>query len=370
MIIESLVVENFRNYQKENLGFSPSLNFFVGENAAGKTNLLEAIGYFLLYRSFREVKDFDLIRTGENYFYIKIDVINSKGEKATYEVGVEKRNQQLQKKIKKNGKNVKKISEIITDIIGVFFLPEDIDYADSIPKRRTFFDYLFSILDSDYLKVLNDYQKTLKQRNELLRRIIEKKGNYQELDIWDERLINYSLVIMEKRINYLRDFQKYFERRITEISDSKDEISVELEQPDLETFKEGFLNNRYKDLKMGTTTMGVHRDKFLFLDKRKRKDISFTFSQGQKRTCVISMKLAKNDLLTAKYKKPPILFIDDVFRELDSKRRTYFIKSIGEVGQAFFTIPAISEEIAILERLKGQKGKVFEIQNGVVMNEY
>lgn len=367
MIIKSLHIENFRNYTKEDLIFSNSLNFFIGRNASGKTNLIEAIGYFVLYRSFRGISDPELINWNSNFFYLRLELMNS--HESTYEVGVEKINQQYRKKIKKNGKKVNKLSDIISDIIGVFFVPDDLEYVESTSKRRNFFDYLFSLIDVEYLNALVEFQKCLKQRNELLKRILEKKSTTNELDFWDNKIIELSLVIMKKREQYIQIYNNFFNKRAKEISNQNDEIFVKLEQNDLGTFKKMFLENRYKDIYAGTTTIGIHRDKFFFLDKD-NKDIGSFFSQGQKRTVALSLKLAQYDLLLENFKIKPILFIDDVIRELDQYRRKYFLDLLLDCGQAFFTTPNFEEDMRMFKELKGNNCKIFEIENGNVKNEF
>ncbi len=367
MIIQNLLLENFRNYSKEEIKFSNSLNFFIGKNASGKTNLIEAIGYFVLYRSFRGISDIDLINYNANHFYLKIDVLN-KYQTNQYEIGVHKNNNTLRKKIKKNGKKIQKISSIISDVIGVFFTPDDIELIESLSKRRNFFDYIFSLIDQDYFNILLEYQKCLKQRNELLKRILEKKAHVSELDFWDEKIIQNSIIIMNKRKQYVERYKSYLYKRIADISENQDSISLELEQDDY-TFKEKFIENRYKDIYAGTTTIGIHRDKMLLLDK-KNKDIQTSFSQGQKRTVSISLKLAQYDILLEIFKIKPILFIDDVIRELDQYRRKYFLKLLIDCGQAFFTTPNFEDDMKMFKQINGSNCKIFEISQGKIVNEF
>jgi len=366
VIIKSLYLENFRNYLKEELSFSESINFFIGRNASGKTNLIEAIGYFVLYRSFRGVSDVDLIHYGQSYFYLKLTVL--KEYEDIYEVGVEKLDQSLRKKVKKNGKKVNKISNLISDIVGVFFVPDDLEYIESISKRRNFFDYLFCLIDSEYLNSLIEYQKCLKQRNELLKRILEKKSSFNELDFWDQKIIELSLKIMQKREQYIEIYKEYFYKRVKDISYQNDEIFIELEQ-NYQSFEKEFFENRYKDIYSGTTTKGIHRDKFLFLDKNK-KDITTIFSQGQKRTTALSLKLAQYDILVEKFKIKPILFIDDVIRELDQYRRKYFLDLLLDCGQAFFTTPNFEDDMKMFKEYKGNHCKIFEVESGKIKNEF
>ncbi|GIX41515.1 MAG: DNA replication and repair protein RecF [Leptospiraceae bacterium] len=368
MIIKTLYLENFRNYIKEELSFSNSINFFIGKNAAGKTNLIEAIGYFVLFRSFRGVPDNELIHSNAYYFYLKL-LLEKKEEDHIYEVGVEKVNQSLRKKVKKNGKKVNKISDLISDIIGVFFVPDDLEYVNSISKRRSFFDYLFSLIDIEYLNTLIEYQKCLKQRNELLKRILEKKSSVNELDFWDNKLIKHSIKIMEKRQIYIDKFKNYFYKRVKEISNENDELFIFLEQNDINSFEKEFLNNRYKDIYAGTTTKGIHRDKFLLIDN-KHKDITLSFSQGQRRTVALSLKLAQYDILVEKFQIKPILFIDDVIRELDQHRRKYFLDLLVDCGQAFFTTPNFEDDMKMFKELKGNQCKIFEIESGKIKNEF
>ncbi len=369
MAIHSLYLENYRNYEKLYIEFSDSINFFIGKNASGKTNLLEAIGYFVLYRSFRGVPDIDLIRNLQNYFYLKL-VIQDDIEKIinTYEVGIE-RNNGTRKKIKKNSKKITKISSLFNEIIGVFLTPDDVFLIESISERRNFFDFLFSQLDKDYLNSLIEYQKCLKQRNELLKRILERKSKIIELDFWDEKLIKNSLNIMIKRKKYIEEFKEFFYNRIKEISNYMDTLEIDINQEKEEDFKELFMKNRYNDIQSGTTTKGIHRDKFLFLNENK-KDIISSFSQGQKRTVALSLKLAQYDILLNRFNIQPVLFIDDVIRELDQYRKKYFLDTLLNCGQVFFTTPTFEDDMKIFKEMKKNKCKIYEIEKGQIIHEF
>ncbi len=372
MQINKIYIQNFRNYDHSEIIFSPFLNFFIGENATGKSNLLEAIGYFILYRSFRNLKDIDLIQWNKDFFYLKLETFDNSlinSQKDTYEVGVQKIYQTVRKKVKKNNKKINKISELFGSILGVFFIPEDIIYTESLTSRRNFFDLLFSTIDFEYFSLFNEYQRCLKQRNELLRRIQEKKSQISELDFWDYRLIEIGKKIFQKRIMYLKDLEVLLQNRILEISNQKDYVAIVYDQNLLESYERFFFNHRIKDIQTGTTNFGIHRDKINFYDKN-QKEILLSFSQGQKRTIALSLKLAQYDFYKKIYNKKPILFIDDVIRELDQNRRKYFLKLLLECGQAFFTTPNFEEDMNIFKKLQDKECKIFKILNGDIHNEF
>lgn len=368
MQISKIYIQNFRNYDSVEIFFSPFLNFFIGENATGKTNLLEALGYFVLYRSFRNITDIDLIQWNKEFFYLKLTTLNQllNYQKDEYEVGVQKFNQAVKKKIKKNNKKINKISELFGNILGVFFTPEDIIYIESLTSRRNFFDLLFSTIYPEYFSLFTEYQKCLKQRNELLKRIQERKSQISELDFWDFRLINNGKKILEKRILYLKEFETLLQNRIYEISNQKDFVAINIEKSYLEDYENLFFKSRVKDIQTGTTNFGIHRDKINFLDNN-QKDILLSFSQGQKRTVALSLKLAQYDFYKKIFHQKPILFIDDVIRELDQNRKKYFLGLLMECGQAFFTTPDFDEDMNIFKKLKETESKIFKIHNGVIL---
>lgn len=369
MWIEFIHIENFRNYDFLEANFSPFLNFFIGENATGKTNLLEAISYFIMYKSFRNVGDSSLIQWNKNYFYLKIHSVNSFNLKEQYEVGVEKINHSLKKKIKKNNKKINKISEVFRALLGVFFTPNDLIYIESLADRRNFFDFLFSSIDDEYFQNYIEYQKCLKQRNELLKRIQERKAQISELDYWDFKLIQNGKKIAEKRVLYIRKFEKFLINRVKEISNGKDKIEIKLEEHNLDNYENFFYENRIKDIQMGTTTFGIHRDKIYLFDEN-QKDILLSFSQGQKRTVALSLKLAQYDLIKEFFNVKPILFVDDVIRELDQYRRKYFLETLVDSGQAFFTTPNFEEDMKIFKNIKDRECKIFKLNQGKIENEF
>ncbi|MFN3603676.1 MAG: DNA replication/repair protein RecF [Leptonema sp. (in: bacteria)] len=372
MWIEFLNLENYRNYNSLEVGFSPFLNFLIGENASGKTNLLEALGYFVAFRSFRRINDQNLIQWNKNYFYLKIECWNSPfnlHQKNSYEVGVEFVNQSIKKKIKKNNKKINKISEILGNVLGVFFTPEDLIYIDSITNRRSFFDFLFSTIDFEYFTAYNEYQKCLKHRNELLKRINLGKSKVKELDFWDNRLMSNAEIILQKRMLYLKEYEEYFKNRISEISKEKDKLNIQIEIYEMAEYKKKFFDNRNKDIQTGTTNFGIHRDKISFLDNH-FKDILLTFSQGQKRTTALSLKLAQYDFYKRIFNIKPILFVDDVIRELDQYRRKYFLEILLDCGQAFFTTPNFEDDMKIFKNIKDKECKIFKIINGSLENEF
>ncbi len=368
MKIRQIELKNFRNYENLSIEFSESLNFIIGENAAGKTNLLEAIGYFSLYRSFRGVNDSFLVREGQNWFYMRI-VLENNAETFTYEVGLEKRDFVIRKKIKKNERKVEKVSEILRDIPFIFFLPADLEIIESVTYRRNYFDVFFSTIDNEYLNAYFEYHKCLKHRNILLKKILEKKSDVNELNFWDEKIIANSLIIMKKRDYYLQKFSLFFDNRIKEISNNKDYVYIKLQQFEEEEFVKLFRDSKFRDIYSGKTNYGIHKDKFEFYDKNSRQ-IENSFSQGQKRTVVISLKLAQYDFIIELLKQKPILLIDDVIREFDQYRRKYFLDLLLNCGQVFFTTPAFDDDMNIFKRIKGNSCKIFEISQGKLINVF
>ncbi|TGK21120.1 DNA replication/repair protein RecF [Leptospira fluminis] len=361
MFLRSLRLLNFRNHENVSLEFDSRLVFFVGENGEGKTNLLEAIALLSWLKSFRESEDGNLVRWESDGFYLKAEV-ESDHKVDFIEIGYSKR-PTVRRKLKFNQEEIKKRSDLIGKFITVLMTPLDLQIAEGGPsERRRFIDGLLSSIDRDYLNDLIDYNKILKHRNALLKSGSKDAGLYS---IWDSRLVEKGVSVHEKRYKLINDFDGIYRQNLIKLSGGKDELFIKYKPSfsDPDDFKTRLQRNFSRDQRLGYTSVGVHRDDiFIGIDD---KDITEFASQGQKRSTVISLKAASFEYYRKTLDITPVLLIDDVIRELDVKRREYFVELVLNAGQAFFTttdLEGISEYVGKLAHEK----QIFSVDKGIV----
>ena len=325
MYIKNIKLNNFRNYSNQEIQLDKGINIFFGDNAQGKTNILESIFLCAIGKSFRAKKEKELIKIDE--------------EKATVEVEFEKIDRDGKIKIelsnKKdvfiNGIKKNKVSEILGNINIVMFSPDDIEILKSGPaKRRRFLNILISQLRPQYVYYLNMYIKTIEQRNNYLRQIKELNNPTKEmLKIWDEKLAEYASYVF----NYRNEFVEKIKNKIAtihrNITEDKEEIKIKYISDclDKEKYIEELEKNWEQDILRGYTTKGVHRDDiYIYING---KQVNIYGSQGQNRTVILSLKLSELEIIYDEIGEYPILLLDDFMSELDSKRRENFLKSIS-----------------------------------------
>ena len=323
MWIKKIKINNFRNYLEQEINLEKNINIFFGENAQGKTNIIEAIYLCSMGKSFRTPKDKELIN------------INS--ENAMVEVEFEKSDREGKIKIEINNKKniylnsikLKKLSELLGNINTVIFTPEDIDILKGGPQnRRKFLDVMISQLRPNYLHILNLYLKTLEQRNNYLRQIKEENKDENMLEIWDEKLAEYSNKIYLYREEFIEKIKNKIKIIHNEITENKEELKIEYlsDCKDKEEFLKLLKSRRKLDIIKGFTTKGIHRDDFVIYING--KEINIFGSQGQHRTVVLSLKLSELNIIYDEIGEYPILLLDDFMSELDSKRRKSFLENI------------------------------------------
>ena len=321
MYIDNLKIQNFRNYKEQEINFENKINIFYGDNAQGKTNILESIFISSLGKSFRTNKDKELIKMGENYLKIQthFQKIDRDGE-IKVEIS-DKKNVYL------NDVKLKKLSEILGNIILVIFTPDDINLLKSGPaSRRKFLDMMIGQLRPAYVLNLNSYLKTLEQRNNFLK---QKMKNDAMLDIWDEKLAEYG----EKIYTYRKQFIELIKNKITsihaEITAEKIDIKYFSDCKSKEDFLQELKKNRVNDYYRGYTTKGVHRDDFTIYINN--EPVNIYGSQGQNRTAILSLKLAELNVIYDDLGEYPILLLDDFMSELDEKRISNFLNNIEDI---------------------------------------
>ncbi len=359
MYLKDLRIKNFRNYSDLFYSFKPGLIFFIGENGKGKTNLLEAIGFFAFAKSFRNLKEADLVKWNEKFFHLS-GLFLEKGN-IKIEIGFEKE-PMLRRKIKLNDDLIKKKSDLIGQVFTVIFSPSDLRIIEDGPtERRRFIDSFISMSDHFYFELLQDYNRALKQRNALLK---QKNVNENQMKIWDEMLIKKGFEIKNIRASQIPSLKEKYEKAVRMISDHDDEMFF-LYKPNFssrEDFENKLKERVVRDKKIGFTSVGIHRDE-IFIGNNNRDILEFG-SQGQKRSTVLALKFGACEYLKERTGISPIILIDDVIRELDVKRREFFIKLISSADQTFFTttdLNGIEEFIMCFPDMQ-----IFEVTNNQI----
>ncbi len=334
MYIKKIRLENFRNYENQEIEFNNNLNIIYGNNAQGKTNILEAIFIAAMGKSFRAKKDKDLIGFGKESAKVEIEYekIDREGkisfiidDKKTFFI---------------NGIKQNKISDIIGKINVVIFTPDDIDIIKEGPEvRRRFLDMMISSLKPNYIHLLNNYNKTLEQRNSYLRQIKNENKARQMLEIWDmqladlaEKVYNYRNTYVNKISDKIQDIHKM----ITKSGKLDEEIKIKYISncKEKNKFLETLKNVQNLDINRGFTSVGVHRDELIIYING--KPVKVFGSQGQQRTSVLSLKLTELNIVKEEIGESPILLLDDFMSELDSNRRESFLNKI-EGNQVIIT---------------------------------
>ena len=328
MYIKTLTLENFRNYEKQSLTLSRETNVFYGNNAQGKTNILEACYLFSHGRSHRTKSDSELIRFGKNLFTLGAEFEDSRREYSA----LIRMNTEGKKVIKINNVPITKLSELMNYLNVVMFSPDDLELVKGSPSvRRKFTDEAISQLYPNYLVNLINYNKTLVQKNSLLK-VLRAKGikNDPSLGVWNEQLALYGAKIQKYRGEFLQKLSEYAKSIHTEIAKESFELSYLPNIAAEGDIKDAFLKklelSAEREIEMGLSQYGVQRDDFkITLDGR---DAKIFGSQGQQRTCVLTLKLAETEYIKSVKDEYPVLLLDDIMSELDIKRRLYLTEKI------------------------------------------
>lgn len=357
MYIKKIYLENFRNYKSQEIVLNKKINIFHGNNAQGKTNILEALYYCSIGRSFRTYKDVDLINLQEENAKIKIEY-EKNDRNNEIEIFLNKSEKKI---VKLNKIKLTKNSELIGNINIVVFSPDDIIILKQGPdKRRKFIDILISQLKPRYLFELSSYNKILENRNTVL-----KNKNTEMIDIWDEQLATYAEKIYSFRKEYIEKIQEKLIDIQPEITNKKESITIKYKTDfkNKEQFKE-LLKDRLKlDLIKGYTGVGPHREDFnIYIND---KDLYTYGSQGQHRTAILALKMAEIKIIKDEIGENPIFLLDDVTSELDMERISLIFNYIKDY-QVLITCTEI-EAILGYECLTNDM-KLYKIENGSVVN--
>ena len=340
MYIKSLELKNYRNYNDLSIEFEKGTNILYGNNAQGKTNILEAIYVASTTKSHRGSKDREIINFDKDEAHIKITVMK-KDVPVRIDIHLKKNKS---KGIAINGIPIKKASELFGILNVVFFSPEDLNIIKNGPaERRRFVDLELCQLDKIYVHNLVNYNKILNNRNKLLRDLgfCYDKELLATLDIWDMQLADYGAKIITRRNQFIEEINEIIYGIHRNITNGKEELVIKYE-PNItgNNIYDELVRSRDKDLKLKTTSVGPHRDDISFLNKK--IDIRKYGSQGQQRTAALSLKLSEIELVKSIIKDTPILLLDDVLSELDSNRQRHLLGNLYNV-QTMITCTGLDE---------------------------
>lgn len=359
MYVEKIKLKNFRNYSDIEVEFNKKVNIFIGNNAQGKTNLLESIYLTSIGRSFRTNKYMEMIQFNKDFLKVNAKII-----KKDYDTEVEVTIENSNKNIKIDGISKKKTSELLENLYIVIFSPEDLKIVKDEPeKRRRFIDRELCQINPSYFSDFTNYKNVLLQRNSLLK---ENNINLDFLDILDIQLSKYGSAVIEKRKKFIEKINSISSEIHNSITKGSEKLEI-FYSPNIEYKKNNFeleelfynklKDNRNNDLKQRTTTLGPHKDDLQFFING--INVRSFGSQGQQRTTALSLKLAEIKIIKEEKDENPILLLDDLMSELDKVRQEYLIKSLSEV-QLFITTTEISE--SILNKFSDKK--IFYIEKG------
>lgn len=372
MYLSELQLNHYRNYESVDVHFSPDTNVLIGENAQGKTNLLEAIYVLALARSHRTNTDRELIQWHEDFAKITGLVQRSAG-KTPLELILSQKG----KKAKVNHLEQAKLSQYIGQLNVVLFAPEDLNIVKGSPAvRRHFIDMEFGQMSSKYLYNISQYKSILKQRNQYLKQLQRRQAkDLVYLGVLSDQLAAYGAEVTVARRQFLQQMEKWAQKLHQEITKDREVLTFKYqsqipeEQLDqsveelYQQFQTLYEKQQTREVEQGTTLIGPHRDDVQFLVND--KDVQAFGSQGQQRTTALSVKLAEIDLMKAQTGEYPILLLDDVLSELDDLRQTHLLKTFQNKVQTFLTTTSlenVKKEIIATPR-------VFTVTNGVVTEE-
>ena len=359
MIIEGLELKNFRNYEQLEIGFDCGRNILYGDNAQGKTNILEALYLCSTTKSHRGSRDREMIRFQEEEAHIKLKV---RKNDVPYRIDIHLKKSKT-KGIAINGLPIRKASELFGIVNVVFFSPEDLAIIKNGPaQRRRFIDMELCQIDRVYLHHLTNYNKIINQRNRLLKDLgfHFDQTLYDTLEVWDQQLADYGNKIIRRREEFILQINEIILKIHQRLTGGKEMLSLRYE-PNAECtcLEEKIREARQRDIRQKISSVGPHRDDLGFylgeIDLRKYG------SQGQHRTAALSLKLSEIELVEKVIHDHPVLLLDDVMSELDSGRQNYLMDSIGDT-QTIVTCTGIDEFIE--NRMNADR--IFRVEEGRV----
>ncbi|MCY8024144.1 DNA replication/repair protein RecF [Bacillus sonorensis] len=370
MYIQNLTLSSYRNYERLDLQFENKVNVIIGENAQGKTNLMEAIYVLAMAKSHRTSNDKELIRWDEDYAKIEGRVIKKNGP-VPIQLVISKKG----KKGKVNHIEQQKLSQYVGAVNTIMFAPEDLNLVKGSPQvRRRFLDMEIGQVSPVYLHDLSLYQKILSQRNHFLKQLQTRKQTDQTmLDVLTEQLTEFAAKVVKKRLQFVDQLEKWAQPIHSGISRGLEELTLKYhtslhvsDSPDLSkminSYQETFSKLRDKEIERGVSLSGPHRDDVLFYVNG--RDVQTYGSQGQQRTTALSLKLAEIDLIQEEIGEYPILLLDDVLSELDDYRQSHLLNTIQGRVQTFVTTTSVDG----IDHQTLNEAEIFRVANGTLLD--
>ncbi|BEP27673.1 DNA replication/repair protein RecF [Helicovermis profundi] len=368
MYIKEIKLINFRNYEELKIDFSNNVNIIMGNNAQGKTNLIESIYLSGFGKSFRTSKENDIININKDFLFVRITFVKKNRENTIeYKIINNKK-----KEIKINNNSIKKISDLLGIINIVIFSPDDLKLIKNSPlERRKFIDRELSQMNNAYCKNLIEYHKILNHRNKLLKQIFFNNKLKDTLDIWNKKLVEIGIVIIIKRREFIKNLSSISNKIHKNITNNLENLSI-IYEPNIKSslsnnnknieieFSELLTKNIEVDIKRGYTSIGPHRDDISFFIND--IDVKKYGSQGQQRTSVLSLKLSEIELIYNETKEYPILLLDDVMSELDINRQNDLVKTLNKVQTIITTTDVNNIHINNIN-----KSTLFKVDSGKIV---
>jgi len=353
MQITSVQLKNFRNLSEQRVELAPHINIFYGDNGQGKTNFLESLYFCAMGRSHRAVSDYELVAFEQTDAFIQLKY--SEGNVHVH-LGQGKKGMNV------NGMPVRKLGDLLGNLIVVMFSPEDLELVKEGPGvRRKFMDMEICKLSPLYYHELLSYHRALRQRNKLLKSIAIGRGTTETVPVWNDALVAHGTKVYKLRKKFAEEIGEIAMDIYTKISGGKEKISL-LYKPNIvpESYAEKLAKTIERDLKLTTTTVGIHKDDLQI--QINGRDIRAYGSQGQQRTASLSLKLAEIELIKNVRDKSPVLLLDDVLSELDEKRQSYLLSSIEGI-QTVITCTGMED---VIRKVDKEKARVFRVENGEI----
>jgi DNA replication and repair protein RecF len=366
MRIEHLKLTNFRNYSSLDLEFNDNVNIIIGDNGKGKTNILESIYVLSLTKSNRFGLEENLIKFDEEIAKIE-GLIKKEDLLKKQEVQITKR----KKQIFINNKEMHRMRDYISNFCVISFTPEDLEIVKGSPNiRRNMINIDISQLQNSYISYLNEYNQIIKIRNEYLKKMnLDGNTDVRYLEVVNSQMIEKGIKIYEYRYNFFKNINEILPKIFKKLSnidnlEIKYETNVDLDEFDIEKIKKSYENKIKKNFKVelmqGVTLIGPHRDDFSFI--LKEKDMKSFASQGQQRLAIIALKIAEIYLFKEEKGEYPVLLLDDIFSEIDTKKRNKIIGFLLKDIQSIITTTDIND----IEEKLIEKATIFKVNNGKV----
>ena len=368
MIIKNLKLKNYRNYKNLNIHLDNKLNIFIGDNAQGKSNILESIYVLAVTKSYLSVKDKDLIKDGEEYSFLESNIIDNEN---SYKLNIAISSSN--KVVKINSKEVTKLVDYVSKFRVILFSPDNIGMIKDSPNvRRKFLNVEIGQMSNNYIRILQSYNLILRQRNEFLKLCkVSNKINSEYLEILNQKFSELAVFVICERFKFIDAINSHIKDIYMEIM-GVDNLNIKyvssiLLKDDISDmiieFKKKLDNNFEKEKLYGMTLIGPHRDDFKFY--MGEKEMSLYASQGQLRAAVLALKLSEIDIFKINTGDFPILLLDDIFSELDIKKKNRLIQYMIDDVQTIIT----TTDLNMIDEFLVERAKIFEISCGKVVKE-